>query len=233
MKPLRKDQQLLLIASALSLVLWMTPILRIGVAPLAYLNTHLHELFHALAALATGGRVDNIKVFANFGGVAHVRGGFMPLIASAGYVGTSILGGALIMAGRSAPAARTGLWLLFGFLAFSMVAFVRGDLVGVAFGFLWVGGLWLLASKLDDDMASFAAQFLGIQQCLTSVVAFFALINVSLSWGHSDARLMAEFTGLPDIFWAGVWLTFSVMVMGFCLAQSWRGQGQEKKSGSP
>ena len=88
---LRKDQSILLIAGVLSLAIWLLPLLRPILLPLQYYNTHVHELAHALATVLTGGAVEYVSVFANGGGVTLSAGGFGPLIASAGYVGSAIV----------------------------------------------------------------------------------------------------------------------------------------------
>lgn len=220
MAALRKDQQLLLWAAGASVLLWPMPLGRLALAPLIYLNTHLHELCHALAGLLTGGSVDIIRVNANFSGEALVAGGSLPIVASAGYVGASLIGGVLILCGRKEELARAALWTLFGFLLFSMVFFVRGDLVGVLTGLAWLAGLFLLAGKLKGPGLIFTAQFIGIQQCLSSLVAFVSLLGVSLGYGHSDAKIMESATAIPAIVWASLWLALSGAIMAGCLSHS-------------
>ena len=230
MAKLRQDQSLLLVASGASVLVWVVPMLKLALAPLALLNTHLHELCHAAAALLTGGSVDHIKVFSNLGGVTHISGGSTPIVAAAGYVGTSIIGGLLILVAGRKDHARQALWIIFGLLAFSMIVFVRGDTVGVLSGLGWMAVLFLAAWKLPDEGARFAAQFLGIQQCLTSLMAFAALFNVSFGYGHSDAKIMEQATGLPDVLWAGMWLILSGTLVWACLAAGWRGTRKTKSA---
>lgn len=230
---LRQDQSLLLAATGVSVLIWVVPMLRVVLTPLALLNTHLHELCHALAALLTGGSVEAIKVYSNLGGVALVQGGSLPIVAMSGYVGSSVIGGLLILVAGKKDHARQALWILFGLLTFSMIVFVRGDVVGVVSGLAWIAVLFLCAWKLPDDGASFLAQFLGIQQCLTSMLAFAALFNVSFGYGHSDAKIMEQATGIPDVVWAGTWLILSVTLVWVCLAAGWKGQGRKgSRSGS-
>ena len=68
------------IAVALTIVLPFIPILKWGLFPFDILNTHLHEMFHAIATIATGGRVDHIKVYNNCAGVTWSLGGITPII---------------------------------------------------------------------------------------------------------------------------------------------------------
>lgn len=206
----------LVVASVLAFALWVIPVTRPLGIPLVFLNTHIHELWHALAALATGGQVQFIKVFADGSGVTPVGGSFLPLTASAGYVGASIVGGALIAASRRTDTAQRALMTLGIALAVSMVVFVRGDLVGwIAGGFWTVACLWG-AQRLKPETIAFVTAFLGVQQCLTSVQALLVLFHLSVGTSvHSDALLMQQATGLPSVLWAGLWIAMSVVSMGF------------------
>ena len=68
---LRRDQWTLLGASLASVALWATPLLRPFALPLIYLNTHIHELCHAVTTIATGGAVENIIVLGDGSGSFH------------------------------------------------------------------------------------------------------------------------------------------------------------------
>jgi len=103
---LRADQSSLLGATALALALQWVPILRPLSLPFIYLNTHLHELMHAIATVLTGGMAGRIEVYADGSGVTLSAGGFMPIIASAGYMGSMLAGTGLLMASRTPESAR-------------------------------------------------------------------------------------------------------------------------------
>ena len=219
---LRKDQRILVWACVASLALWVVAPLRILLLPLIYYNTHIHELSHALVSVATGGSVDHIKVFANGGGVTLSMGGSLMLTSSAGYVGSALVGGILVFGSRTAESARKMLWIAASFLALGMLFFVRGDTVGVLSGFFWIAALALCARFLKGDNAVFAAQFLGVQQCLTSAQAFLALVAVTANdLGHSDAANMEAATGIPAILWSLLWLAIGLGVIGLGLRASW------------
>ncbi len=224
---LRRDQKALLWAGASTLPFWIAPILQPLLLPLILLNTHVHELCHALAALATGGSVSSIQVHADTSGVTHVAGGAAVVVAAAGYVGTSIVGGIMIAGARSHKGARQMLWVLFGFLAFALLLFVRGDAIGLLSGFAWAIAIALCARRLKDDAAIFAAQFLGIQLCLSSFFSFLTLLN--MSWhdgGHSDAKIMESVSGIPAVFWASCWMLISAIAIGFAIRASWQARGK-------
>ncbi len=219
---LRNDQRLLVWACVAALALWIVTPLRFLLLPLIYYNTHIHELCHAIATVVTGGQVGFIEVFANGSGLTQTRGGSSFLIASAGYVGSSIVGGILVFGSRTPASAKKMLWVAAAFIAFTMVFFVRGDAVGVFAGIGWFVALGLGAMFLKGDSAVFAAQFLGIQQCLTSAHAFLALIAVTANdLGHSDAANMEQSTHVPALLWSLLWLGFGLFAIGMGIRASW------------
>lgn len=220
-KPLRKDQKLLLLAGFLALAAWATPAAHAFLLPLIYLNTHLHELCHALAGWISGGRPDYILVNADGSGVTPTAGGSLILVASAGYVGTSIIGGLMILMAADERGAKTALGLLAGSLAISMVLLVRGDAIGLAAGVGWVVLSLVLARCLRQDAAIFATQFLGLQLCLTSGEAFASLFQVSARGMHSDAQIMAGASGIPAVAWAMGWFLFSSLAVLAALRTAW------------
>ncbi|MCS6984916.1 MAG: M50 family metallopeptidase [Leptospiraceae bacterium] len=72
--------------------LWDHPYL----VPLKIFTVYLHELSHALAALLTGGKVEAIGLGWNESGSVTTRGGIIPLIALAGYLGSMFWGSLMV-----------------------------------------------------------------------------------------------------------------------------------------
>ena len=225
-RQLRQDQTALLWASLLTLACWFVPILNWIALPLEYLNAHTHEMCHAIVAVLTGGQVQQITVFADGSGVTPVVGGILPLVASAGYVGASIIGVLIILFSRTPEGARWSIRALAFALTASMIVWVRGTTVGVVSGIGWILLLFVLASLLPKKSVLFAAMFLGVQQCLHSVLALLTLMDISMfTRGHSDASIMQAATGLPATFWAIGWSLFSVLLMGIALRGSFKAAG--------
>mgnify|MGYP001954922468 CR=1 FL=1 len=84
---LRGHWQLIAIVAAV-FALWTTPVL----IPLKILIVFLHELSHAVTAVATGGDIISISVSPHQGGEAWTRGGSRFLTLSAGYLGSLLIG---------------------------------------------------------------------------------------------------------------------------------------------
>ena len=122
----------------LLLLLWDTALVK----PLRVLVVLLHEIFHALAAVLTGGGVHAIDVISHRTGLTSLYGGAAGVVFSAGYLGTAFLGSLLIACGYS-YAVKRSLYLAMGALVLvSTVIFVRTPF-GWAYGLL--AGLFLVA----------------------------------------------------------------------------------------
>lgn len=218
-----KPHQGALVAAALAAIAIMTlPLLRFVALPIQYFNTHTHELCHALTAIATGGQVQHIEVDASGGGITPIVGGNLTFTASAGYVGASLIGAMMILFGRTPEKAKRVLFGLGAILLLSMLIWVRGDLIGIISGLFWGCALLLAGLKLNGNYALFAVQFLGVEQCLTSLNDLLILMHVSaMSQLHSDAKIMESVWHVPALFWALGWSALSIALMLGALRADW------------
>jgi hypothetical protein len=218
---LKPHQTSLIWAAVVSLVLWAVPVLQFLLLPLQYLNTHLHEFCHAFVAQISGGSVGTIQVYADGSGVTMAAGPPV-LVNSAGYLGATIIGGLVIWFSRSERGAAITMRALAVVLLFSFVFWVRGDLVGVLTGLFWIAALLGLPSVMSGRNLVFGAQLIGMQQCLASIQSLYVLLKIS-SFGErrSDAGNMAEYTGIPAIFWALLWGVVGLGVLYVTLRASW------------
>lgn len=222
MKPQVPHQRAILWAGVASLAAYVLPIVSIVLLPIQYLNTHFHELFHALACVFTGGSVSTIGVHADGSGVTMVSGGSQVIVTSAGYLGTAALGVFVLMAAKTAEGARKWLWALTAGLGLAMVLWVRGDAVGVLSGFFWIAALGFAAMRLRGEGLLLAVAFLGVQLCLHSVQSLLVLLNLSAFTGvESDAAIMGSATGIPALFWALLWTGIGGLFMFTGLKRAW------------
>lgn len=221
---LKGERKLLLGAGGVALLLWLSPQLQFAVLPLIYLNTHLHEIFHAVAAVVTGGIVAEIRVLGNGSGMTLTAGGIFPIISSAGYVGAAAFGAVMVAKGTTARGAKAVLLSLCIVIALGLILWVRGDLIGIASGVFWVGALIAIIKLATGAWLIFWAQFLGLTQCLAAAESLADLFFISrFRDAASDAHNMYVATGIPPLFWAIVWILFSAGVCVAALALAWRG----------
>jgi len=137
-------------------------------------------------------------------------------------VGSAVAGALLLISSKSEKGARTALWTLGIVLITSMVAFVRGDLVGLLSGAFWCVLLPVLGKKLSKDSVIFAAQFLGIQQCFMAFHSLSDLFQLSVSTtAETDAAILAQSTGIPAIVWAVGWSILGVIAIVAGLKVAW------------
>ncbi|EAU90348.2 hypothetical protein CC1G_09030 [Coprinopsis cinerea okayama7 len=78
---------------------WNVPIVRNFINPLKLFTIGWHELCHITAAILSGGRILKITIDPHVGGATIVEGGSPWFTLTAGYVGSTLLGGAFVLAG--------------------------------------------------------------------------------------------------------------------------------------
>ncbi|MBX3095346.1 MAG: M50 family metallopeptidase [Fimbriimonadaceae bacterium] len=218
---LRPDQSSLLAAGAVTFAIWAFPILRPLGLPLEFLNTLFHELCHAFATVLTGGGVAVIYVFADGGGVTQTYGGFGPAISSAGYVGTALIGSGLVAGSRTRDSAKQSIMSSGIILTAGCGIWLRGELVGLLAGLFWILLFFLAVRAKSGDWIRWVGQFLGLQLALSSVQAFSPLFAAVHMGQHNDALNMQEFTGIPGMFWASIWMLLALAGIGFGLWRAW------------
>jgi hypothetical protein len=108
----RASALILVVAAALTLALSVLPFGGVLTYPFRIFVTYVHESSHVIATLLTGGRALGMNVDPDGSGVAYHRGGVGIIVSSAGYLGSTLFGGfLLLLCGRQAVARRTLVWL--------------------------------------------------------------------------------------------------------------------------
>jgi len=217
-----KRRRLLLVAALLGYLvalwaLWPT----VFVYPLKIFVVFLHELSHALAAVATGGQVASITLDPQEGGTTWVIGGNRFTTLSAGYLGSLLWGLLLLALARFRPrAARPAVQALGILTVLVTIVYVRG-IFGVVFGLLFGAALYAAGRRLRQDWAVLLLSALG----LTSAV--YALLDIRSDIllrpdTHSDAALLAQLTGIPALAWGLLWGALALAACALLLRRVWR-----------
>lgn len=198
---------------------WDAPFL----LPVKTFVVFLHELSHGLAAILTGGSVEQLRLVEDEGGLAFTRGGNQILIASAGYVGSALWGALLMRLAWQSPRVRQyaiqGIAAIFmvsvllyvrdfytlGMVAlFSIVLFLLGRFGDSR---VHLGTLWLLGS--------FSALY-AIVDIGTDVLAQGPLAGIAWLGGGdaftNDATILASITWIPAFFWGILWSVLSLAI---------------------
>jgi hypothetical protein len=184
----------------------------------------LHELGHAAAALLTGGEVERIELSANLGGVCWSRGGWRLLVLPAGYLGSMLFGGVILVA-----AARTRndrlLAALVGLSVLALtIVFVR-TLFGIGFGLVFGTALVCSARWLPQAVNDMLLRFLGLASVLYAVIDIKEDL-VSRTVPGSDAYAMSRELFLPPVFWGLLWMALAVVAAGVFLYLASRGEAK-------
>ena len=230
----RPQAMTLLIAAAISVLLWFIPFAEFLTYPFRIFVTFIHEGGHALAALLTGNSVASLSVATNASGETYTtQGGLISqfLISSAGYLGSMAFGALLLILIRKAIAARLvllgcGIFVftltmiyglfkpLFAMTAWSGIPFTL--LAGTAISI----GLVLIARFASARVATFFTSFLAVQCVLNALFDLKTVLFMSASFGSTvptDAVNMAHATGIPAIFWTVMWIGLALGILWFAM----------------
>jgi hypothetical protein len=177
----RPKIQLLIAALVLTVAISFVPFGNLIVAPFTLFVTFVHEIFHLIAGLVTGGSVKSLTVSADGSGMVLYQTDSAlssAITSSAGYMGTVFFGALLMIFLRKGKSGNrllsiTG-WILlfstmlFGFLIpmvnifwlpISFLSILFTTATGVAIG----GALILSGRFFSKPVAEFALAFLAIQ----------------------------------------------------------------------
>lgn len=190
-----------------------------AVYPLKILVVFFHELSHGLAALLTGGSIERIELSEAEGGLAVTRGGSRFVILTAGYLGSLLVGGLLLLAAARSPHDRqilggVGIVLIGVTLLFVRPFFAFGMLFGLGTGVALVAAANLLGRAAADVLL----KVIGLTSCLYAVLDIKSDV-LDRPELRSDARMLAEHTGLPTLLWGVIWILIAVLAtIGFIRA---------------
>jgi hypothetical protein len=184
--------------------LWDT----VWVYPLKLFVVLLHEASHGLAALATGGRIEEILVFPEEGGRTTTTGGNGFVITSAGYLGSMLLGATILLVSTRT---RLSQWLalLVGLgvvtLAFRCMP-ADGRSFAVVFGVVLAG-----TAPMPRPVSELVLRVIGVTSCLYAILDIKSDV-LDREHDSSDASRLAAMTGVPSVVWGTVWIAVSLVV---------------------
>ncbi len=200
-------------------LLWNTAIIK----PFKTLVVFLHETYHAISAIATGGHVRNIEVTAYESGVTFVSGGIPIIVYSAGYLGTAFTGALMIATGRAKKLKRyfpmiIGLLLITSTLLFvrNRYGFLFGIITGSTFIFLFIKQFFFLKYITD---------FVGMMCVVYTIYDFKDFINTKTN----DAVLLSRVTGIPTVIIYSTWIVISVAMFFLAFRFAYKHTKKESK----
>jgi hypothetical protein len=181
-------------------------------------TTWVHECSHAVAVVLLGGSVSSVTIQPDTSGLTR---SLMPasrlaqgIVASAGYLGASVVGCFLLSASRVERRAKPILWSLGAIMLVTLIVWIR-NLFGAFVVAAWAVALFALAGRrATRGVAGFAIGILAIQVALNAV---FNIRVLFLVHGPSDAQTMARLFLAPAWFWAALWMAISIGMLAWTL----------------
>ena len=203
----------LLITLVAILFLWNTWV----VYPLKILVVFFHELSHGLMAVITGGSIKEIRLVVEQGGLCVTAGGNRFLTLSAGYLGSLVVGGVILVLAARTRHDRMIATFLGGLIILISLLFVRPVIsFGMIFGLLSGAGIMAAGKFLPEDVNDFILKVIGLTSCLYAVFDIKSDI-LDRPYLCSDARMLAELTYLPTLFWGLLWIGIAVIAASYFL----------------
>lgn len=204
--------------------LWNSPYLM----PVKVFVVFLHESSHALVALATGGEVKEMRVLLQESGVVQSLGGSPFWTLMAGYLGSLVFGGIiLVVSSRTGWAKALAILLGVGMVAVTVLYMSNGS--GFLFGIGFGAALILVGAFLPKVVAEWTLRGLGLVSCLYAIydITSDVLLNPNQ---ESDAHLLAARTGFPPflsethqtLFWGVLWMALALVGTWVILAMALR-----------
>lgn len=179
-------------------------------APLEILVVFFHEASHALMTLATGGKVLEMVVTIDQGGHVLSAGGSRFLTLSAGYLGSLLIGAALLLTAAHSRHDRHVLAGLALLVALLTVLFMR-NLFGLAYGIGMALAMLGIARVLPAIVSDYALRLIGVMSLLYVPRDIFS-DTIARSHLQSDAWMLANEFGGGTWLWGGIWLLLSLLI---------------------
>jgi hypothetical protein len=187
----------------------------LAIYPLKVLVVFFHESSHALATVLTGGQVIELVVNRDQGGHVLSRGGNRFLVLTAGYLGSLVWGTLIyLVAARTRKDALAMSFL--GCLIIAIALFFVRNLFGFAFSAATGVAMILLGVWAGEKVNDFILQLIGLTSMVYVPLDIYS-DTISRSHLQSDARMLAEEFGGATLFWGGLWILLSALIIFFSL----------------
>ncbi len=197
--------------------LWDTPV----AYPLKIFVVLLHEVSHGAVALATGGAIRSIVLDPYQGGACACPGGNAFLTLSAGYLGSLAWGALMVSAAQWRRIRSDRIIGAVGAIVVGLTAlYVRspfGVVFGITFGVAMIGVSWKLPEAVNRSLLL----TLGLTSALYAVLDIKSDI-LERPGLESDARMLAELTGIPTVLWGVMWIALALAVCAWLLRRAYR-----------
>ncbi len=192
-------------------LLWDTRL----VYPLKILVVFFHELSHGLAAIVTGGSIDHIELVPQQGGVCYTIGGNRFVVASAGYLGSLLWGGLILLLASKTEFSKY-IAILLGLMIVTIGLLFLRPYWSFGFAFTMTIGIALavVGKAYSKDVSAVILRVIGLTSCLYAPLDIKSDV-LDRPGLQSDAVAIAELTHIPSVVWGLIWIGIAVVASGF------------------
>jgi hypothetical protein len=198
-------------------LLWDTPV----VYPLKIFVVLLHEVSHAAVAVATGGSVQRIVLDPRQGGACYCPGGNALLTLSAGYLGSLAWGGLMFAVARTRSVKAQWANGFIGALVIALTILYVRSVFGLVFGIAFGLAMLVVSRHMDAGLNRGLLATLGLTSALYAILDIKSDI-LDRPQLQSDARMLAELTGVPTVAWGVIWIAAALAFSAWLLHRAYR-----------
>ena len=167
--------------------------------PIRIMVVFYHELSHALAAIITVfdlKAVSKLVVTKEEAGLTMFSKGFVPVVASAGYLGTTLIGAFLLRLGFLSPST-ISFWIYTIAITTIVMGILyvvpSGDAFSIAVAALSATFMFILAKLRIKKLVVYITQFLGVSFLAYSIYDFLDFVYDAK---RTDAGILARYFGM-------------------------------------
>ncbi len=176
--------------------------------PLKIFVVFMHEISHGLAGVVTGGKFGEFQVNPQQGGHAYTYGGSKFWVLTAGYLGSLIWGGIiLLLAARTRFSKAVSVLIGIGMVAIT-IGF-GSNLFTYLFGIGFGVALILFGMFLPVIVNEWVLRIIGITSCLYAILDIKSDV-LDRSHLRSDARMLSEITPPSTEMWGIIWIVIAI-----------------------
>lgn len=184
--------------------------------PFLWSETFFHEISHGLAALLTGGMIQNISLYFNGSGLCTTSGGARFIVTFSGYAGSALWGLLIYSVAGTLSQSKTKIMagVMVAMLAVTILLWARDLPTIIILLILLLMYTMPLVKSLWFSM-KFFIQLVGVFVMLDAIRSPLYLLD---GRDLGDGASLANQTWLPEIFWVALW--FAIAAGGLYLL--WR-----------
>ena len=183
------------------------------VFPVKLFVVFIHEFSHAFAAVVTGGKFVGFTYDFYEAGSSITTGGNKFLVLNAGYLGSSLFGGLVLLI-----ACRTNwdrvLTSIIGIGIGLVTYYFATKETNLIFPYIVSAFAVISSVVLPNIICEAILIFVGLASCIYALNDIVLDIFMQSTSTISDAGMLSEYTGFPTIFWGAIWLLVA-FVMGW------------------